>query len=119
MIELVGYTMGEAKPGEPVSLTLIWRAVEPPSVDLTTFVHLLGPEEADWGQEDREPGLASFPTSRWRSGDIVVDRFEPVLSPEARGPLTVRVGWYDRASGERLNVGGATEMNLRPVEVAP
>lgn len=117
MIELLGYSIGEARPGQPLPISFTWRVQEPGLNNLTTFVHLLGPDGADWGQEDREPAFASYPTSRWQPGERIIDRFAPVLSEDASGPLTIRVGWYDAATGERLNVGDATEFNLKPVVV--
>lgn len=117
MIELLGYTIGEARPGEPLPITFTWHVQEPGLKNLTAFVHLLGPDGVNWGQEDREPAFASYPTSRWQPGERIIDRFAPVLSADATGPVTIRVGWYDAANGERLNVGDATEFNLKPVTV--
>ncbi len=48
-----------------------------------------------------------------------MDRFAPMLEPDAEGTLTIRVGWYDGETGERLNVGEAQELNLKPLEVQP
>jgi hypothetical protein len=119
MIDLLGYRIGEARPGQPLPITLYWSVEEPINHDWTTFVHLLGPGATGWGQEDRPPGDGSFPTSRWQSHDRIVDQFAPVLSPEAHGPVTIRVGWYDPQTGERLTIGLADEFNLKPVQAGP
>ena len=69
----------------------------------------------------------SWPTSRWQSEGIVIDRYRPQLSPEASGQLEVRIGWYDLASGERLPVqhdarldralDEGTALGLRPIPI--
>ena len=114
-LELVGYTVGAPTPGEALPLTLLWRVIEPPLHDLTTFVHLEAPDGRSLGQVDREPGGGSHPTTRWRSGDIVIERFEPLLDAAAAGEDAIRpvVGWYDRATGERLRVGEKDALPLR------
>jgi 4-amino-4-deoxy-L-arabinose transferase-like glycosyltransferase len=119
MIELLGYSVGAARPGEPLPITLVWRAQEPVVGNWTTFVHLLGPGEQPVGQQDREPANASYRTTRWQPGDVIIDRFTPVLAPDARGPVTIRVGLYDQATGQRLTMGEMDEITLKPVELAP
>jgi hypothetical protein len=119
MIELVGYRVGAARPGESLPITLVWRAQEPVLGNWTTFVHLLDPGGRPVGQQDREPANASYRTAGWRPGDVVIDRFTPVLAEDARGPITVRVGWYNQSTGERLTMGEMDEVSLKPVELAP
>ncbi len=117
VVDLVGYTLGPARPGEPLAVTLVWRSVAATDVDWTTFVHVVGPGAAAWGQHDREPAAASYRTSTWRIGDIVIDRFEPVVVPGAAGAAVVEVGWYDLETGARLPVGDGTSVRLGPVTV--
>lgn len=104
-IDMLGYSLGRAQAGEALPITIVWRSLEPIGRDLTVFVHLMGPEGQSWGQDDREPGHASFRTSEWRSGDVVVDRYRPTLDPGAIGQIGLCIGWYDRSTGERLGAG--------------
>jgi hypothetical protein len=101
-IRLVGHTLGRVVPGAPMDVVLVWQALAPVEDDLTVFVHLVGSRGEDLGQEDREPAHASYRTSRWTPGDVVIDRYRPEVSPSAEGSLTVEVGWYNRQSGRRL-----------------
>ncbi len=80
MIELLGYTVDQARPGEPLPLTFVWRVQEPPTRDFTTFVHVLGPDGVAWGQQDRQPagGQLSHPPLAAGRGD--------------RGPLRAHAG---------------------------
>lgn len=89
------------QPGSPLRLHLFWRVASAPTRDWTAFVQLIGPEDQSWGQADRQPGGGSFPTSAWRQGDWVIQRLEPLLDGAARGPLRLRLGWYEPQSGER------------------
>lgn len=115
-IDLLGYTVeGPARPGEPLPIRLWWRALEPVGQDLTLFLHLQGPDGEPLGQEDREPAAASYRTGDWIPGELLVDRFEPRLAPEARGPITVALGWYDPATGERLPVNDTDAFRLKPI----
>jgi len=117
-VRLVGHTLGEARPGEPLSVVLVWEALDPPPTDLTVFVHVVGPTGQPWGQDDREPAHASYRTSGWRAGDILIDRYRPVLHPDASGEIEVLVGWYDRVSGSRLvTEDGRDAYRLGPLPV--
>ncbi len=126
-IDLVGYTVGDApRAGDAVPITLVWRTVEPLDRDWTTFVHLVAADGTTWGQQDGEPGGGTYPTTRWRTGDIVIDRFTPVVDADAsdadadaegradqlRGLRPV-IGWYDRTTGERMRVGEQDALPLR------
>ncbi len=117
-VDLVGYTIGNARAGEELPITVVWRSLEPIEHNLTVFVHLVGPSGESWGQDDREPGHASFRTSDWRSGDVIVDRHRPELAVDASGKVGFCIGWYDHMTGERLRVGdGQDAFCPRPIQV--
>jgi hypothetical protein len=116
-IELVGYSTGTARAGEPLPITLVWRALADLDRDLTVFVHLQDESGATVGQQDREPGQASFRTSSWQAGTVVVDRYLPLLASDTTGGVTPVIGWYHAATGERLTLDGDSALALDPVEV--
>jgi hypothetical protein len=120
LIRLVGFTAGPATPGQPLSLVLVWEALAPIGRDLTVFTHIVGADGTGLGQDDREPAHATWRTSGWQPGDVVIDRYEPVLDETASGAVRVSVGWYDLATGERLvTADGADAVTLGPFEVRP
>ncbi len=126
-IFLHGYSAGEATPGAPLPITFVWSAHSQMDIDWTLFVQLVGPEGEAWGQLDRQPAKGTWPTSRWTVGDIVIDRYAPVLDADAEGEVRVRIGWYDLDTGERLPVGDdeatnrtideGTALELAPIAV--
>ena len=79
--------------GQPMSLTVYWRAINPPSTDYTAFVHLLDPAGAIAAQVDRPPHNGAYPTSFWMPGEVVSDTFTLVA------PATARPGRYRLVSG--------------------
>lgn len=80
------------------ALTLIWRAVERPSADLTVAVHLLDAAGRLVGQADGPPASGRYPTSLWSPDETIVDR-RPLLPV---GADRIAVWLYDPTSGARL-----------------
>jgi 4-amino-4-deoxy-L-arabinose transferase-like glycosyltransferase len=59
--------------GQPISLTVYWRATSVPPTDYITFVHLLDPAGNLAAQIDRPPRDGRYPTSFWMPGEVVSD----------------------------------------------
>jgi len=118
-IQLLGSDLSapEIRAGETLTLTLYWRpGTASPLRDYTVFAHLLGPVNPAsgtpvWAGHDGPPLGNSYPTSRWRQGEVIVDRHELVLPAEIpAGNYPIEVGLYDpQAGGTRLNVLDAAE----------
>jgi hypothetical protein len=68
-IKLVGYDLSPAqiRPGSPITLTLHWQAVQPLSVDYTSYVHLVNREGQGIAQSDHRPAAIFTPatTGKW------------------------------------------------------
>jgi hypothetical protein len=108
-IELAGYRMETPAAGEDVALTLAWRAVRALDRDVSEFVHVVGPDGHVWGQRDGAPGEGLYPTSRWRPGEVVIERYGFAVAPSApAGELQVEVGFYEPQPG-----GGWTRLEAR------
>jgi hypothetical protein len=122
---LLGYRLtGEAHPGGTLQLTLYWEALGPGTTDYTVFAHLLGPGDAMLGQMDHPPQNGAAPTSTWRAGQQMADRYEiPIHDDAPAGPARLVVGMYDPTTGNRLPaIGPADEFNrifLTEVEIKP
>jgi hypothetical protein len=113
-ITLLGYQLsGPLQSGEPLTVTLYWRADGTPSEDLAVFVHLLNEPFSSGGtspellaQHDGPPRYGRYPTWAWQNGDVIPD--EHVLHvPKvvAEGSALV-AGMYRTGNLERLPVVG-------------
>ena len=105
------------------SVIILWEALDPIDRNYTAFVHLIDERNQRWGQADNWPGEGSFPTTNWRVGDVILDRYQvnidPCLPP---GRYWLEVGWYDLVSGERLRTskgGVAGRLGTIEIESAP
>ncbi|MBC7224997.1 MAG: hypothetical protein H5T59_12120 [Anaerolineae bacterium] len=90
----------EVHPGDWVEVTFYWQCLEPMDYDFNLFVRLLGYREQVIGQVDSYPGAGTYPTSLWKPGQVIRDRYLVQVSPVARVPVVAKVdiGFYDRGS---------------------
>ncbi len=119
-IELVGFELRnrQARPGEPISLILHWRALKKVGRDLTVFTHILQPPQTLWGQHDKPPDP---PTSRWEAGRIYTEIYTLTLKPDTPpGFYEIEVGLYRPDTGERLRgEDGQDRVLLSRIRVRP
>lgn len=122
-IGLLGYdlTGDPVSPGDTISLSLFYQALEAIDQRYTVFVHLLGPMNPDtgvplWAQSDSEPCQGFYPTTSWNEGEILVDQIDLHVPPDApAGTYTLGTGFYEVWTGERLPVTSdvaATDNNV-------
>jgi uncharacterized membrane protein len=128
-VMLAGFAINDGKgrtrahPGDSLRLRLFWRVEATPDQDYTVFVHLIDPSGRLVGQGDSPPLGSSWPTSRWRPGDLVPDSYVIPLAPTLTpGPYTICLGMYDPTSGQRVDVEGegadqATRSICLPVRI--
>ena len=106
-IELLGYDPPNASfaKGEPVPLTLYWRAREPVEADYTVFVHIVDSAGHLVAQQDNPPVQGNLPTSLWLPGIVVRDYYQIKLpADQAAGEYTIKIGMYTGGTGERLAI---------------
>ena len=106
-VELVGYDLEgtEARPGDLLRLTLVWRCLEPVEASYTVFTHLLDAVGQVRGQVDNPPVHGTYPTTSWVPGEIVVDEYDlPVAADALPGSYAIEVGMYDPETMRRLPV---------------
>lgn len=100
---------GAFAPGEEMKLSLYWQGVEYAGyfgMDYSVFVHLVDREGKLWTQSDSYPVEGLYPTSLWRSTDLVIpDRRSIVLPADIpSGRYRLEVGMYLLPTGDRLEV---------------
>ncbi|MFH1086174.1 MAG: hypothetical protein V1772_10480, partial [Chloroflexota bacterium] len=106
-VELLGYDLEPSPPraGQPLRLTLYWRARAAPAADYKVFVHLAGADERLWAQHDAAPANWGRPTFGWVAGEVVMDEHTLTLPPETPpGAYRLYVGLYDAATLQRLPI---------------
>jgi len=106
-IKSLGYDLSahEVKAGGVLELTLYWQALGEMERSYTVFVHLLDERNQIWGQKDTIPGDGSMPTTGWVEGEVITDRYEIMVMPEApMGRYLLECGVYLAETGVRLPV---------------
>jgi len=80
-IRLVGYRLAqnEVAPGEPLLLTLYWRAEAPVEGSYTVSVHLLGADGGVVYEQASMPVRGTRPTDDWSVGETVEDPYEVLI----------------------------------------
>ena len=112
---LAGYTLSatHARPGDTLTVELVWQALaDTPDAD-RVFVHLRGPNGLPITQSDSAPANWQRPTSGWVPGEYIVDAHS--LSVPANAPsqtYDLVVGLYNPATGARVG-----EVSLGPVTI--
>lgn len=105
-VTLLGYSQPPcARPLCPVYL--FWQALQPLTADLKLTAALYGPttDEAWSAPVDRRLAAYNYPTFRWPPGVAVLSRLEvPADLGTPPGEYRLRLGVYDAASGQALDV---------------
>jgi hypothetical protein len=96
-----------------LTLTLTWQAVTSVADDYTVFVHVLTPDGAKIAQRDTRPCDGECPTDGWLPGEIVIERHQLTLAPDAPpGPYRLAVGLYLLETGDRAAVMGRDDRTV-------
>lgn len=104
-----------------LQLDLRWQALAPLPPALTVFVHLGAPGQPPLAQADGDGWGGLLPPALWPVDRLVVDRRvlagETAVSTETAVPagMSVRVGVYDRLTGERWSAVAVVDGAERPL----
>jgi len=109
-LALLGYSLEWVGPGTgpaiAVRLTLFWQTLYPPDRDWSAILTIADANDRLLVQQVHPPGIASHPTSRWLTGEIVRDPYLIVLSDPPAGPYRLRLALVDSATGRTLTPAG-------------
>jgi hypothetical protein len=100
-IELIGY---DVSPGDPLAVTLYWRARAEMDEDYTVFVHLLDENDTLRAQSDSPPLDNDYPTRLWSPGEVLADTHVVPLPDDLPADTHLLIGLYRLADGTRLPV---------------
>jgi hypothetical protein len=104
-ITLVGYDLPaeHVRPGDKVSVTLVWRAEGEPRSDYTAFLHLMDEHGTLVSQSDHPPIDGAYPTSFWAPKQVVRDAHILTIDPSASpGRHLLVAGMYHSQTRDRL-----------------
>lgn len=135
-IELLGYELqpGELRsritpleganyrivtPGQSLQLNLYWRALARMDQDFVLFIHIYDQQDQRVAQRDLPLRYDDYPTSRWRPGELVIDRGDMPLPTLPPGEYHLVIGLYDPQTHTRLPVQGETSITLTTIKVLP
>jgi len=93
--------------GRPDSFEVVyyWECLKPPPDDLRVFVHITDSAGQTVAQQDHWPQGGAFPTSKWKPGDLVRERYVLTLASSLpTGKYQIRLGWFDPVGGLRLPI---------------
>jgi hypothetical protein len=94
-------------------LDLWWEALDDLDRDYTVFVHLVDAEGSLVAQHDHIAGADAYPTSQWRVGLRLRDRFFLEVPGGTCPGCKIRVGLYTPDAGLPLTTGElAVEIGL-------
>ncbi len=106
-VELAGYTVDPQTliPGDPLWITLYWRALAGASEDYETFVQVIDANGQAVAQAHRWTFSGVYRTRRWRSDELIPARLMLNLPPDLPpGPYTLIAGLYRVLANEPLPV---------------
>ena len=93
----------EARPGDVVTVTLQWEALDWVKADYTGFVHLVDPAGNDVAQEDHPPLNGWYPTRLWSPGTVIWDPYRLELPEDlTEGTYEFLGGLYHPETLQRL-----------------
>jgi hypothetical protein len=102
-IGLQGFALDRT--GDTLTVHLVWLAREPMPESYKVFIDVIDDQGKPLVQMDSRPQGYTSNTNRWIPGQIISDRFEVPLPPDASpGRYHVRVGLFNEADGQRLPV---------------
>lgn len=101
-VELLGYDLRTPAGEDTLRMTLYWQARTTLPMSYKVFTHVINTQGRVAAQRDSIPVHGTRPTTSWRSGEVIVDTYEIPLAEVPAGTYTLRAGFYDPATGDRL-----------------
>ena len=114
IIALSGYAQSprSTKPGDLLSVSLYWEALQPSPEDYHSFIHLLDSTGQKVAQSDHQPGGVYYPTSLWLPGERLRDDHVLRIPPDApSGVYRLLAGMYDlHSEGGLASLGAPVDL---------
>jgi uncharacterized membrane protein len=127
-VQLAGFDLASTKaaPGGTLQLTLYWKTVDRFDRSFKVFTHVIDDQNVFAGQRDSVPVADTRPTTTWRTGEVLVDKYEIPIAADAKpGTYQLKVGMYAQEGGERLQISRADgsaagdNLTIATIQVGP
>jgi hypothetical protein len=123
MVTLLGANIApepaQLRPGDTLTVTLVWRAEQGIEQSYRVFVHLLGADGMPVAQADGEPANWTRPTTGWIPGEIVTDMHTLVIPEDiTEEECILQAGMYTLAHG-RLSTQDGDAVELAAFTILP
>lgn len=106
-LQLTGLALDRTAEGLEVKYR--WRCLKTVDRDYWCFTHIVDTKGAIVGYLDHQILSGEPPTSQWKDGDTAVERLIfPLSANKNAAPYHLRLGLFDRATGERLPISTST-----------
>jgi hypothetical protein len=115
---LAGFDLSlqEIKPGDTLTVTLVWRAEAETHTSYRVFLHLRTADGALVAQSDGIPANWSRPTTGWLPGEYVADARALTVPPDTPpGPYTLTAGLYVPDGGRLTTPDGSDAIQLTTI----
>jgi hypothetical protein len=108
------------RPGEPLTVTLVWRTEAETDTSYRVFVHLLAPDGGLVDQSDGIPASWARPTTGWLPGEYIEDEHTLTVPTDGRpGDYMISVGLYGPGGKRLITSDGADVIRVGKVAVSP
>jgi hypothetical protein len=125
-VELLGYNLSPItfRPGDPLPLTLFWRAESDVDKDYIILLQLQAEDGTGWTLHGERPANGSYPTTLWEQGETVREQLDVRIPAHvASGQYALMVGLTDVRSGGEIGPVSLAELTVegrpRSFEVPP
>lgn len=103
--ELAAAQVSPLQRGQPLRVTLTWRATTQPPKDYNVFLQLVDKNNKIVAQRDGPPANGFLPTTHWQA-PLIFDEKRDITIPNdlALGSYQLRIGMYDLQTGARIGI---------------
>ncbi len=103
---------GALKSDSTIALTADWFSSQPIDFDYNIFIHVVDANGKSVAQLDTQPQAGDRPMTSWLPGEIIADRYELSIPPDASSDLRLLLGLYNWQTGERMMVDNSDALEL-------
>ncbi|MBU6361281.1 MAG: DUF2142 domain-containing protein [Chloroflexi bacterium] len=103
--ELAAAQVSPLQRGQPLRVTLTWRATTQPQKDYNVFLHLVDKNNKIVAQRDGPPANGFLPTTHWQAPLTFDEQRDLTIPTDLNfGSYQLHIGMYDLQTGARIGI---------------